>query len=78
MAGHDGHLRARQQALDLPQQLDAGLRGELKVRQHQVWYFCIEARESSLGAFRFGASEAQGIADGHAQPADALLVIHHQ
>ena len=59
VAGHNGHFRTRQQALDLPQEFDARLGRELEVGQHEVRYIRIEAREGSFRAFRFDAGEPQ-------------------
>jgi hypothetical protein len=66
---------AGEECFDLAQEFYAGLIGQLEIGQHQVGGFGVEARNGSFGAFRFGASEAKGGTDGHAQAADALLVI---
>src|SRR5208283_3002556 len=75
---HDGHFRARQHRLDLFQQFHARLVRQLQVRQHQVRRIRLQPLNRCLRALRLVAVVGQRTANRHAQPADALLIVHNQ
>ena len=63
---------------DFSQQVRAGKAGQLQIGDDDIGRRRFDRRERRLGGFRFRADEIQALADGHAKPADALLVIHDQ
>ena len=77
VAGHDGHFRARQGALDLLEELDTSEVGEFQIGEDEVRRIGFEAGDAGFSALRFLAKEAQRGADGHAQAANALFVVNH-
>ena len=52
--------------------------GQLQIGDDHVGRLGFNRRERGFGGFGFGANEIQALADGHAQAANTLLVIHDQ
>ena len=52
--------------------------GQLQVGDDNVGRLRLNRGERGFGRFRFGANEIQALADGHAQPANTLFIIHDQ
>jgi len=78
LSRHRPDLAARQQLLHLLQKLEARHVGHNHVGENHVRGLFLEQGQRGLAAVGFHAGKAQRLAYGHAQPADALLVVHNQ
>src|SRR5581483_3845766 len=74
VAGHDGDFGAGEDFLDAGEELDAAHFAHAEVGENDVGRMGFEQTERGLGAFGFGRDEAESVADGHTELADALLV----
>ena len=78
VAGHDGDFDAGMGALNLLQKFDSRHARHDHVGEHHVDGLLLEQGEGGVPALGFQAEEAERLADGHAEAADGLLVIHDQ
>ncbi len=78
MPGHERNLGAGQKLLYFLQELEPRHVGHDHVGQDHVGGLLLEQGESGIAAVGFKTDEAQSFADGDAELADALLIVHDQ
>ena len=79
MSGHDRDLDAGKGFLDLFEKLQSGHAGHDHVGQDHVdGLLLVEHGQGRIAAFGLQTGKAQRLADGHAEAADGLFVVHDQ
>src|SRR6266850_1968836 len=78
MSRHDGNFCTWRKRFRLPQQLHTRLARQFQIRENQIRRFLFDSCDRGFRAFCFAAGVSQRSADGHAQFANALLIVHHQ